>query len=186
MAEVWYVKYADELGIIDPTTVYNAVLAGIQTEDPTAYIKEVRQYPYQIAFLVVHPESITAGGEKKLSAALIIAVAIVIAFALRAVAPIINAWTNYVKETRKYTDVDPTTGMPVEIKGYSAYLTWLKVHYPGAAEYLETYEASPWWEPVLKPIVWVIALVIGVTGLAIVAPTIMKGIAKARAIRRGK
>lgn len=181
MVDVWYIKYGDEFGNINPATIYNEVLAAIKAEDPDAYIKEVRQYPYQIAFLVAHPTTTTATiGEKRLIFGIIILVALAIAAVLGAAGYAINAWTNYCRNTQTYTDTDPATGEQVEIKGYDAYRAWLIGHYPNAAKYLSDMGADDWWTSIIKPIIWIVVAIIGVAGFAMVLPMLTKGITKAR------
>lgn len=180
MVHVWYVQYGDTAQNIDPSAVYEGVLAKIREQDTAAYIEEIRQYQYQIAFYVNHPTWVetTAGlvdrDRKGLIAPifLIILIGIGITTFLATVGYVITAIVNYQKENRYYADEDPVTGEKVKIWGWSAYLAWLSVHRPEALQKLKDYNATNnnWWETIID----ILPLILILIGAAIAIPLIVK------------
>lgn len=171
MVHIWYVQYGGTAHNIDPSAIYQSVLNEIKKQDPNAYIEEIRQYQYQIAFYVNHPTwTKTALATKPLIIETIIIIALAIWSILSAAGFIITAITNYIKETRTYTAKDPVTGETVEIVGWSAYLAWLSQHDPAALQKLKDYNATNWWEQIID---W-IPIVVILFGVAIFIPLISK------------
>jgi hypothetical protein len=165
------VQYGDNAYNIDPSAVYQDVLAAIKNEDPNAYIEEIRQYQYQIAFYVNHPTwTKTALATKPLLVGLIVLIAIAITMVLTGIGIAVPAITNYILEMRTYVAKDPDTGETVEIVGYSAYLAWLAQHDPDALTALKDYNATNWWEQITD---W-IPIVLILIGAAIFIPLISK------------
>lgn len=168
MVHVWYVEYGATVHDADPKAVYDAVLAEIKAQDPDAYIEEIRQYKYQIAFYVNHPtwkrESPVVWG------AAIFLILVAIAGVLAAAGYFINAWVGWEKEHRWYHDKDPVTGESVEIYGWSAYLAWLAANKPETLAALKDYGATNWWERIIE---W-FPIILILIGAAIFIPIITK------------
>lgn len=176
MAHVWYIQYGDAVHNIDPSAIYEGVLTEIQKKDPDAYIEEIRQYKYQIAFYVNHPTWTEAKlREERLGIlAAIFFISLAIAAVLGASGFVINAIVNYQKEHRTYVDRDPETGEDVSIYGWSAYLAWLGGHRPDALANLDAFGATDWWERLFD----ILPIVLILFGAAIFVPIIMKVIPK--------
>jgi len=191
MVHVWYVEYGDTAHNIDPSAVYEGVLAEIRKNDPAAYIEEIRQYPYQIAFYVNHPTWIktrTGLGSTKEELydpiTIIILCGIGITVFLLTLGWVIQTTTNYIMETRTYPcPGDPSKpeteecalhhdaeGNVLTFKGYSALLLHMSAAHPTALQTLKNYGATNWWEQIPNIII-IIAILIGA---AIFVPLITK------------
>lgn len=178
MVHVWYIQYGDAAHNIDPSAIYEGVLAEIHKEDPDAYIEQIRQYKYQIAFYVNHPtwtEAKLRVAEERLGIlSAIFFIALAIAALLAASGYVINAIVNWEKEHRLYVDRDPKTGEEVSIYGWSAYLAWLAGHRPEALANLDAFGATSWWERIFD----ILPIVIILIGAAIFIPLVTKLIPK--------
>ena len=172
MVHVWYVQYGEIAGQIDPAEIYTSVLAEIKTEDPDAYIEEIRQYTHQIAFYVNHPTwtEATLRKETFVVVTTIIIIGILIAAILTAAGAVITAWLNYEKEHRWYADKDPDTGEEVMIYGWDKYLLWLAEHKPAELQALKDYGATNWFEQIMD---W-LPIILFLIGTAIFVPVIMR------------
>ena len=171
MVHIWYVQYGDAAHNIDSSAIYQSVLDAIKREDPNAYIEEIRQYQYQIAFYVNHPTwTKTALATKPLIIETIMIIALAIMVILTATGIAITAITIFIKETRTYTAKDPDTGEIVNITGWSAYLAWLAQNDPDALQKLKDYNATNWWEQITSWLPIIVALI----GVAIFIPLISK------------
>jgi len=170
MVHVWYVQYGDTAHNIDPTAIYEQVLAEIKAQDPTAYIEEIRQYQNQIAFLVNHPSWTTSRMRPLIIWVLIPIILVAIAAVLVSAGYLINTMIGWEKEHRTYVDKDPDTGETVQIYGWDAYLAWLASNKPEALQNLQNYNATNWWEQITSWLPIIVALI----GVAIFIPLISK------------
>lgn len=173
MVHVWYVEYGDTAHNINPSAIYEQVLAAIRKEDPNAYIEEIRQYQYQIAFLVNHPTMTLAEYQKRRLFPWVVLI-LAIAAVLVASGYVINAYTGYIRETREYLVRDPETGEEYTIVGYDSYRAWLITHYPEQAQYLADIGATDWFARITS---W-IPLVFVLIGATIFLPLIINLIPK--------
>lgn len=195
MVHVWYVDYGDTAGVVDPMTLYQNVLAEIRKTDPDAYIEEIRQYQYQMAFYVNHPNWTTARTAKGLvlldrkglidPITAIIIIAIAVAWIMTLGNVMIKCWTTWIKEMKTYPcpgdpnkaetepcalHKDPATGKPLTFPGYSSLLSHMAATHPEALAYLEEHEATNWWEQIID----ILPLILILIGAAIAIPLIVK------------
>lgn len=189
LATVWYIEYGDQLGVIDPNQVYDDVLAEIKSRDPDAYIVDYKQYPYQIAFKVVHPdetlgltpEELKLAKQGKLIAPALVALIVGIVWGIAAIIGtagfLVNALTAHHIETSTYADKDPDTGEEVIFPSYTGYRAWLVAHYPESAQYLDSVGATNWWEGITSFFKLLPVLLVFV-GVMLIVPPILRLIPK--------
>lgn len=202
LVHAWYIYFQDQLGDIDPQTVYSDALAAIKAEDPDAYIEEVRQYPYQIAFYVNHPtitearaHSLGYQSAQILWAIVGVAILIAVHFLLQDLIGAFEARMAYEREHKIYTcpgtpGLDPAVqcaqhldaeGNVMTFNGYTEFMAHLATAHTASAEYLQNINQKPWWEAMgLKDIFVIFIILIGV---GIVVPPIISAVFKRKHIK---
>lgn len=197
MVHIWYLYFGDEMQALNPATLYEQIYSEVRHQDPNAVIREIRQYPYQLAVYIEHPTwtartisgkkafvETLATGEERLIAPIIVAYIIIgIAAIITAAGYLLGAVGNYVKEHRTYfCPGDPSRppteqcalhtdaeGNPLQFSTYTEWMAHLSVAHTSAAEYIQTREITPWWEGVTNILILVMVLV----GMAIILPPII-------------